>query len=278
MDKPLRFVSENFAGNQLLLPDDEITGSRSASIATAVFDAFTYVGSVTLRPTVLEWSYILEWILGGTPVGTSYPLGNSIVSKYLSIDRVTKVFLYGGVVVGKATITYVAGAKLTVTLDLFATSETVNAAGTHPSLTLDTTTKQFKLQDNVISVNSVAVCTPSITVTIDNLLVGDDLTNCSTGPADYVPGGPRDIRMSFLPAFDTTHAALYPPAVAGWAVTITATAGATSMLMSFPAVVFDRKAPTVPGLAQKIRLPLDGKAYASGGDNTELAVTLDSTP
>lgn len=277
VDKPLRFVNESFQATRLIIPDDEITGSRDADIGQARYGPFSYIGSITLRPTAVEWSYILEWILGGTPVGTSYPIADTIVSRYMSIDRVTKVFLYDGVVVGRATINFVAGAKGTCTLDLFATGETVGNAGTFPSLTLDTTTKAFILQDNVISVNSVAVCTTSITIVIDNLLTPDEFTNCVTGPAEMVPAGPRDIRLSFTPAYDTTHSALYPPTDAGWAVTVVATNGTVSLSFSFVKVVFDRKSPTVPAANQKIRLPLDGKAYKNGS-TASIVTVLDSTP
>lgn len=275
VNQRMRFVNENFVAQRLVLPDDEITGSRSADIGQARYGEYNYIGSITLHPTAVEWSYLLPWMLGTAASGTLYALADALMERYFSFDRVAKVFVYGGGVVGSWTLTFTAGQKSTLTLNLFATSETVGNAGTFPSLTLDSTTKAFVLQDNVVSVNSVTICTTTITISMDNLLTPDEFTNCSTGPQAYVPGV-RDIRVSFTPAFKSDYTALYPPSDSGWAVNVTATNGTVSLNFDFVKVVFDRLSPTVPGQNQKIRLPLNGKCYKSGS-TLEMVTNLDHT-
>ena len=192
VDQRMRFTTENFQAQRQQLPEDEITGSASADLATVRYGPMSYVGSVTLRPNAVEWSYLLPWILGGTPSGTTYPLADTLMEKYFAFDRVTRAFLYSGGVVGRATLNCDPVNKLSVTLDLFATAE--NAAYSFPTLSLSSTTKPFVLTDSVIAVNSVTVCTTSIQVVIDNVLTPDDLTNCSVGPTSYIRSGPRDNR------------------------------------------------------------------------------------
>jgi len=276
VDVGLRFVSENFAGTRTQLPDDEITGSASADLATVRFGPYSYAGSVVLRPTCNEWIELLPWMLGGTPSGNTYPLGDSIVEKYFSFDLVTKVLTWAGGVVGSWSITCNAQQKFSLQLDLFATGETVANAGTFPALTLDEDSKPFVLSDfGTITVNSVGICVPAITISGNNLLTADELTNCSTGPTAFIRSGPRDIRISFTPAFRSAYASLYPPSEDGWPVQIEGVneVDGGTITFDFPAVVFDRISPSVASRAEKIRLPLNGKAWKSGND-LEMEVTV----
>lgn len=274
VDQRIKLKSETLKGSRLVLDPGDITGSASAEISTVRYGAYTYAGTIVCKPNAVELSYLLPWILGGTPSGTTYPLADTMVAKYVALKRVTDSFLYGGVQVGKATFSCDAGKPLEVALDLYALSETPGYA--FPSLSLSTTTRPFILSDAVISVNSVAVCTTSITVVIDNMLTPAEFTNCTTGPEALIRTAPRDIRVGFTPAFAGDAAALYPPSEAGWATTITWTDGTVSLLMSFVKVVFDRESPTIADLASVIRLPLNGRAFKSGS-TLELICTLDAT-
>jgi hypothetical protein len=278
-DKPLPFVSESFQATRTAMDDDQVRGTRSQLIGNTRYGPESFTGQIVCRPTAKMLVDLLPWILGGTPVGTSYPLAETIPERYLSIDRSDgtaegKVFLYSGVKVARATFNCVAGAPWTLTLDLMALTETVGAAGSHPVIAYDSTTRPFILSDIAISVNAVTICTPVVNIIIDNALEADELTNCSTGPAALLSFD-RLIDVSFTPSWGRVES-LYPPTDTGWATTVTLTDGTVSCLFDMPTVVYNKQSPTIEGKRSKIRLPLNGRAKATTPLD-ELEITLDST-
>lgn len=274
---PLDFVSESLVLTEEFKDRGGLRGTRSHNIENMRAGLRRVDGSLVLQPTAVELANIMAWILGGTPVGTSYPLGETLSSKYVAIDRSDgtdgKVFEYSGCVVSRATFRSSPGELLEVTLDLVGVDETVGNAGTFPSLTLDTTTAPFIFHDLALSVGGTSYSTRDIEIVIDNRVDGERFFNSQTRTA--APAQDREISISLNLPYGEAEAA-YNTGIGGAAVTATFTNGTVSVLFSFVKVVFPRRSPNVPGKTE-IMLPLVGMAKKSGS-TAELAVTLDSTP
>jgi hypothetical protein len=239
-----------------------------------------------MQPGYTELTFLLQWILGGTPTGTTpktYPLGDSLQSRYVTIDRSDgangKVFTYTGVYVDKATFRAQQGELLELTLDLVGTDETIANAGTFPNLTLSTD-YPFYFADLTLTANGSTWTTKDIEIVINNHLDKERFFNSLTRTA-ILPQD-REVTITFNPSFGEA-AALYNTGVGGIAVDATFAAGGAgggaagvSLDFSFPKVVFPRVSPDVAGKTEEM-LPMRGVAKKSGS-NLELSVLLDSTP
>ena len=146
-------------------------------------------GPVTLEPNSIELANLLPWILGANASGTTFALSDTLPSRYVSIDRITKVFTYSGCVVNRATFSASEGGPLVVNLDLVGVDETVNNAGTFPSLTISTAVGPYMLSDLACTVGGTTYNFREFSITIDNMLetgfrlVDGDIDH-STGPHD----------------------------------------------------------------------------------------------
>lgn len=231
-------------------------------------------GSAEFVPTAVELSYLLPWILGGTVSGTTYPLGDSMPERYVTVDRVHKVHTYNGVKVDKGTFSAKSGDALHCQVDMVGKDETQANAGTFPSLTLDSTTKPFMLHDLSLTVDGNTVYSDGIMVAIDNKLNKDRFLNSIT--LTEVTSTDRLVNVQLtIPYGDS--GSIYPTTAAGVPVVMTFTNGTVSVAFTFAKVVFKREAPTIRGRNDEIMLVLNGEAKKSGSD-LEVVVTLDSTP
>lgn len=271
--KRFDFQSESLACDEEFIDTNGLRGTRAHAVERLRQGNRRVGGQIRLQPTAVELANILEWILGGTKSGTTYPLADALTDRYVVVDRGSKVFSYNGVVVDKCTIRGAQGEPLDVTLDVVGKDETVGNSGTFPSLTLDTTTGPFIFTDLAFSINATTVQAKEVEIVIDNKVDKDRFFNSQTATALYAMDRVITLKTS-LPYGDAN--ALYNTGVGGVATTATFTNGATSLLFDFAKVAFPRKSPTVPG-REEVMLPLEGTAYKSG-TTLELVTTLDSTP
>jgi hypothetical protein len=274
VDQRLDYLSESLACQEEFPDTGGLRGTRSHAVERVRAGIRRVAGTITLQPTAVELSYLLPWILGANASGTTYALADALQSRYVSVDRGAKVFLYDAVWVDSATFRATQGSPLSVTLNLVGSDETVNNAGTFPSLTLDTTTNAFMFHDCVLSIGGSAYSARDFELTINNHVDRERIFNAQV-LSTATKAMDRNIMMrTSLPYGDATAA--YATGSSGVAVTATFTNGAVSCLFSLVKVCFPRRSPTVPG-RQEIMLPLEGVAYMSSSTR-ELVTTLDSTP
>jgi hypothetical protein len=263
-------LAENF------IDANGLRGTRSHVIERNLAGNRPCGGGISLQPTAVEWSNLLQWMTGGTPTGSptvTYPLSDSVPVRTVVVDRVTKVYTYDTAGIDSWTLSGTEDQALDLDLQVVALDETVGNSGTFPSLSLDTTTFPFKFTDCVIVGNSVTVQPKNFRLTLNNMIDKQRFFNSQTLTGIYA----RDRVISFecsLPYCDT--AALYNVGRAGFTVTITATSGNSILTFSMVAVAFPRNTPTVPERAE-IMLPLRGQAFRSGS-TLELVTTLNPTP
>lgn len=273
VDQRFDFRSESLGLVEEVLNANGVRGTRSHSVERTRASLQRIGGSIELQPSAVEWGYFLPWIFGGGNA-TAPTLADTLSAKYVSFDRITKVFTYGGCKVDRATIRATQGNVVSLSLDIVGMNVTVGNAGSFPSLSLDTSTYPFIFSDLVISVGGTTLTPKDFTLTISNGIDRERFFNSNT----LASAETRDRTITFscmLPYGDMSG--LYnggPPP--GAVMNATFTNGNTSLVFNAPALVFMRDDPNIPG-RDEIMLPISGRLFQSGSTK-ELLCTLDNTP
>lgn len=269
----LDLISGDVGLQEALVNGTGVRGTRSRHKSRTRKGLRRPTGSITIEPNVDELAFWLPYILGGTPSGTSYPLGESLASFICVKDVIDKVFTYSGCKVSSATFRSSQGGPLQLTLNIEGVDEAVGNAGTFPVIELGEAAP-FVHHDGAFVVNSISGRTFfDFELTIDNLLDGERFGNSPTrtalNPTD------RNITLGLTPPYGGNHD-MYNLLETGVPITATFTNGTVSLAFSMPFVQVPRNTPLIAGKAEN-RLLLRGEARADDA-NTELVVTLDSTP
>lgn len=278
------FTSETITMDQALAIQDGIRGSRARTIERVKAGIQTIGGSLTMNPSPAELRKLLPRILGGAETAdtgfATYALAETLPSFYLVVDRVAKVYTYTGCYVDSAVFKSGQGQLLDLTMMIEALSESVGAAGTFPSLTIDTTTP-FIFHEVVLTLGGTSIPCMELEITIDNMLKKDRFTNSQT--RTHLPPMDRRVSIKATAEYTSTTTALYNTGVAG--VTATAKfnyggagAGAAgkSLLFTFGNVIFPAKKSPAVGSKDEITLVLEGDARKTS-TTPEVAVALDYT-
>jgi hypothetical protein len=273
VDARFDFQSERLACAEDFLDGNGLRGTRERDISRVRRNVRRIGGQLALQPNAAELALLLPWALGADASGTTYALADTLPERYVSVDRVAKVFLYSGCKVDRATFRAGQGEALQLALDLVGQDETVGNAGTFPSLSIDVATGPFIFTDLALTIGGTTYNAKEFELTIDNKLDKQRFFNSAT----LVSVVPTDREISLrtsLPYGDATTA--YNSGPGGVAVVATFTNGTVSVAFSLVKVTFPRRSPHVPGRSE-IMVPMEGTAYHSGSTNS-LVVTLDSTP
>lgn len=239
-------------------------------------------GTIRMQPTAQELTLLLPWILWGTPSGSgtvTYPLAdwsasNTNISRYVTIDRGSKVFTMNGVVVNKATFHAAQNEPLNVDLELVGIDETPASGGTFPSLNLDVTKQPLNFWGLGITVGGTTVMCPSFQLTIDHALDTERFFNNQTVTA--LPSTDRHVTIAHdLPFGD--YSAEYGLGVGGATEVLTFSNGVSTLTMTLNCVKYPRKSPRVRG-RNEILFPLQGTAYKTGQSTPTLELVTVLTP
>jgi hypothetical protein len=229
-------------------------------------------GTINMAPTPVELATLLPLILGGTPSGTSYPLGESLTLFNLFPIRDGAVYTASDCAVESATFYASESGPMQLSLTVVGKDEVLT--GSAGSLSPDITTGPFVLADTTGAV-SVAGSTREISsfeLTIRNNL---EVKYRNSLTPTQIKATDRIITLA-LPISLGTDSALWGSSVAGVAATITLTNSAVSLAFSLAAVQTP-KAPLPFGQRGILDFPWQGVARKSGS-TLELVTTLDSTP
>lgn len=249
---------------------NQLRGTRSHGSERVRRGTRRVEGQINMAPTALDLVTWLPLIYGGTPVSTSYPLGESLTLFNLFPVRDATVYTCSDCIVDSATFSAQEGGPLQMSLSLIGKDET--AAGSMGSAAVDVTTQPFVLHDVVVSIGGTAREVTSFELTVQNA-VETKYRNSAT--PTQLKATDRTVTVS-LPVSLGDHSALYGSAIAGVAVVATFTNGATSLAFTLAAV----QAPKEPlpfGQRGILDLPWRGVARKSGS-TLELTTVLDSTP
>ncbi len=272
-DKPLDFESETLGARSSFLDPQGLRGTRSHAAARVRENSRLVTGDVVLpAPTAVELASILPYILGGTPSGTSYPLGETLSAFYAQLLRGASRFTYSGCRVSRATFSARKGSALQVALSILGVDETKDGTA-FPSLTLDITTGYFAFEDLVFTVNSDTLDIFDWSLTVDNF-VQARMVNSVTATVVYTTD--RVVSGRFVVPWGDDES-LYALAVGGVVLSSVFTNGATSLSFTCPKFQVPRQSPDVAGRDEERNI-LEGVCRYSAAPNDELVTVLDSTP
>lgn len=276
VDKRLEFVTEALILDESVFDGSGIRGSRSHDIARQRLSLQRVFGPIRLQPNAVELSYILEWILGGSPTGSgtvTYPLANTLPTKYVTIDRGSYVYTIDGAAIDSATFRGSPGEPLTVDLNILGKSVTPASAGTFPAISFNDANGPFMHHDLVATINSSAASIAEIQIMINNYLDRDRFFNSRT----LVSAVARDRQITgniVIPHEAVTT--FYGAGGSGVAVVGTWTNGGAVLTMTMPKFLYPKKDAQIQG-RQEIMLPINGTANANGA-TPELTTTLNVGP
>lgn len=268
--KRFDFIGESLALKETFTTADGLRGTRTRSISRVRAGNRVVAGQLTLQPNTAEMVLLLPWILGGTASGTSYPLAETVPSRYVVVDRVTKVVSYTTVRVNKALFRGQEGKPLELILDLIGCDESVGNAATFPSLTVDMATPPWMFSDMVLSVNSNPYSCKSFELTVDNMLDSGRFFNSQTLNTNFNAKDRKISVRTSLPYADAVAA--YNVGAGGCPTVATFTNGVDILTLTMAHVAYPRESATVQG-RNEVMLPLNGIAYHDTALG-ELAVVL----
>jgi hypothetical protein len=227
-------------------------------------------GTIQMAPTPVELATLLPLIFGGTPSGTSYPLGEAVPLFNLFGVRDGTVYTYSDCAVESATFSASEGSPMNVSITVVGKDEA--ASGSMGSAALDLTTQPFVLHDAVVTVASTARQVSGFELTIQNML---EVKFRNSATPTQIVATDRMVSLS-LPISLGDGSALYGSAVAGVAAVLALTNGNTSLTFTMSKVQAPKQ--QLP-LGQRgiLDFPWQGIARKDGS-TLELTTVLDSTP
>lgn len=275
VDQPLEFQQETVKKVGQILETGGIRGTRSHASERTREGPYKITGQIVCQPSPVELDYLLYKVCGTAKTGGNvFALAETIPEFYYTADRVAKVITYAGCKAVKTTFAASAGGLLTVTVDVEGKTETIGAAGSFPSLTLDTGAP-YALHDTTgaVVIGGTAYEVNNLEIVIENVFNGDRFNN-SISRTD-IPIIDRNVTLKMTLPYTSTETGLYDAGASGAACTITFTNGNYSLLFSFAAIQYAADTPTVGG---KDEIPLTLTCVArKSGSTAELIITNDST-
>lgn len=275
-NRMIQIQSESLKKTQEFFDAQGVRGTRSEFLNRSPLIRNRVGGNVLMYPTVSDWAWWMERILGGTPSGTSYPMAEAIKTfDAAKTDEIT-TFLYSTCGVNRATISGAAGGPVSLSVDLIAKAET---EGAFPALTLSETTKMFVFPQTGFEISGDNTEINAFTLTIDNVIDADryhqsyDLSdvNAQNRVISFeatCPWKPADAFESIQPKME------FGPDGVGCGLTFTN--GATSMSLFTSGFQFSKDTPVITGRTGEKMVVLRGKWMYNGAE--ALTCNIDSTP
>lgn len=262
----------NIGVDETLVDGNGLRGTLSPKIERVRVGNRRIGGQLVFQPNSAEMALLLPWINGAAAAGNDYALADSLLTRYVAIDRNDgNLYTYDECAVDRAVFRASEGGPLTLTLDVVGGDETVS--GSFPSLNISTINGPFLFTDLVITVGATEITPKYIELTIDNGIDKERFFNSQT----LVTSNKLNRVITFrteVPLGDLQ--ALYAAGEAGSQVVMTYTNGGASLVQSLVKVAYPRKPFPPMGRAENM-LEISGRAYMSGSTR-ELVTTLAPGP
>jgi hypothetical protein len=253
-----------------------LQGTRSHLSERTRYGVKSVSGSISMQPTATELAGLLPWIYGANASGTSYPLSDSLTSRYVALETASgiKWQRFKDVYVARATFSASEGSPLSLSLDLVGSDEELQTAGTFPSVTADADAPfMFFDASGAFTVAATAYSIKSFQLVIDNAL---DVKFFNSQTATSIMPRDRVITLSTVAELvSANRTALVEGADTSAAAAITFTNGAQSLAFSMAALRATKDTPTINGRSETV-INYSGQAMKTGS-TLELVTTLDDT-
>lgn len=243
-------------------------GTRARKKYRVKKDMERCAGNIIMEPSVTEIDKLLPWILGGTTALGVTELADTLPTRVVTIDKVTKVPTYAGCVASKLVIEGTKGQPLRWTFDVEGTTETVGAAASFPSLSIDTE-NFFIYSESALTLDGTAFESESWRLTIDNIIDTERFLNSSTRTA--FPVNDRLVTLDVTVPYDADGETLRDIAEAGIAGSLVVTDGTTTYTVAFTNLKAGAQPVEIP-IRDEIKLASTLQAFADDTDD-ELKVT-----
>lgn len=209
-----------------------VRGARS-HIAESVNDGpYTVGGPIVLEPRPDDLDDLLPWIMGAAFAGDVITIGDTLTDRFVTVDKVAKVYTYAGCRINSAEFSASAGQNLRLALDVQGKTEAVGNAGTFPAISGTLSNLQpYILHQAVATLGGTVRAIDNPTIRIDNALVLDRFLNSQS--RTELPSDDLMVSLSIDNPFTATDIDLYDLAVAGIAGSLVFTNGARSLTFAF---------------------------------------------
>ncbi len=272
--KGFEFTACSLGKRGSIIDASGLRGSASHRSERTRTGNYTVQGTIEMQPSPEELALLLPWVFGTAASGNVYALADAVVSRYVTVDKVAKVFTYAGCYVNKATFKSSEGQAMSLSLDVVGQTETVGNAGSFPSVTFQNT-PPFIHSEAVLTLQSSSRLVKEWTLTIDNSLETMFYNSVS---ASRITRKDRIITFDCTNPFTSAEVDLYNQALSGAAASLVLAQAGTnySLSFAFATLQFPGQSPVING-RQEIPLHLSGVARMVGSTK-ELIATLVSAP
>lgn len=266
------FISETLKGVPKIDERQGIRGVRATFSHQFSKTQFDVKGQLNFEPTKAFLQALLMYILGGTPVTTTYPLAETVPDCSWETKKGAKYYLYAGCKTSKATFKASKGGILELAMDIVGKTETIGDSGS--SATIDVGIP-FVMAGSTIVVAGATYPIDDFELEIDNGIIEDFFANSLT--RTQTPEGPRKILLKITPAYTSESHALLASVLATPAdVAASATfvdAAANALVFTMGHVVPIEGAVETKNKKDALMLPMTFQASAESTD-AELVTTL----
>lgn len=257
-------VSSTLGKSSELIIGEGQRGTRARKLHRVKKDMERVAGNIIMEPSVTEIDKLLPWILGGTTsVGGVTECAETIPTRVITIDKVIKVPTFAGCVAQRLVIEGTKGQPLRWTFDVQGTTETVGAAASFPSLSIDTD-NFFIYSESALTLGGTAFEPETWRLTIENIMDTERFLNSSTRTA--FPLNDRLVTMDVTVPYDSDADAIVDIAEAGIAGSLVITDGTTTYTVSLTNLKSGASPIEVP-VRNELKLGVTMQSFADATDD-----------
>lgn len=272
--KGFEFTACSLGKRGTIIDASGLRGSASHRSERTRTGNYRVQGTIEMQPSPEELALLLPWAFGTPASGNVYALADALASRYVTVDKVAKVFTYAGCCVDRVTFKGSEGQAMNLSLDVIGQTETVGNAGSFPSVTFQNA-PPFIHSEAVLTLQGSSRPVKEWTLSIDNDLETMFYNSVS---ASRIARRDRIVTFECTNPFTAAEVDLYNQALAGAAASLVLVQAGTnySLSFAFATLQFPDQSPVVNG-RQEIPLRLSGVARMVG-TTKELIATLVSAP
>lgn len=245
-----------------------IRGSRAHVAARTRSGVETIAGVIELVPSADDLRHLLPWMLGAPAVARQFSLGESLVERFVQVDKVAGVFTYAGCSVNRAMFACRAGQPLRLRLEIVGKTETAGPAGSFPHVAYSSG-PPFLFSDTILNLVGQSREVQEWSIVIDNHL---EVSFANSTTATRIIPRDRTVTLSCTNPFTADEVVLYDQVLAGSPASLSLTNSAATLTFQFATLQVPSVGPTIAG-RQEVPLQLQGVARQVNA-TSELVVLL----
>lgn len=257
------FVNCSLAARDEFAYSKGIRGTRSRHSSRARVARTRVAGQIQTEPSATEIDGFLPWILGGTTSAGVTALAESIPTRYVVVDKISKVATYTGCVVGRASFVFNSGQAVQLNLDVEGQSESLGAAGSFTFAALPTD-NFFVTSDVVFKYAGTSYTFASMTLEVDNVLDAERFLNSTT--RSKISAMDRAVTIQLSVPYTSTNVALLADGIDGDGGQVVISDGTTTYTIDIDNVKIPAVGAELSGKSE-IVLPLTINCFDSGTNN-----------